>query len=113
GLQSLDLYRFISFFRLQESKAALYVAGCLSSQVISNVPATILLAPVTADRWRVLLYAVNAGGCGTIIASLANLLGWQIYREERRVAEPFLWRFLILNVVFLVLVGGGAWLVVN
>jgi Na+/H+ antiporter NhaD/arsenite permease-like protein len=69
--------------------------------MISNVPATILLSPIAADRWQELLYGVNAGGCGTIIASLANLLGWRIYVREWNRDPRFFWRFTALNFVFL------------
>ena len=88
----------------------LYLAGTLVSQVVSNVPAAVLLAPVAAARWRLLLYAVNAGGCGTLIASLANLLGWQIYRAESGRDPVFLRRYLRINFLFLAIVAPAAYL---
>lgn len=112
GLQSLNLYRLAGPLHLSQSRGAFFLAGCVTSQFLSNVPATILLAPLAALRWKLLLYSVNAAGCGTIIASLANLLGWQIFRRESPSAEPFLGRFFILNLVFLFLIGSGAWLLV-
>jgi di/tricarboxylate transporter len=51
----------------------LYAAGIAVSQLISNVPATIALAEYTAD-WHVLAYAVNIGGFGLAVGSLANLI---------------------------------------
>ncbi len=50
----------------------------LASQVISNVPAAVLLSGFTAD-WRSLLAGVNVGGLGTPIASLASLISLKIY----------------------------------
>jgi Na+/H+ antiporter NhaD/arsenite permease-like protein len=90
----------------------LFTAGLLFSQAISNVPAAVLLAPFAAGRWRTLLYAVNAGGCGTLIASLANLLGWQIYLRERGPDSVYLPRFLAVSFVFLAVLGMAAFLLV-
>src|SRR4029077_10098895 len=86
-------------------------------QLISNVPATILLSPLAAARWRELLYGVNAGGCGTIIASLAHLLGWQILSRASGEGSPrpinrsrFFWRMTALNFAFLAWAAIGGWI---
>ena len=50
----------------------------LASQVISNVPAAVLLAGFTQD-WPGLLAGVNIGGLGTPIASLASLISLKFY----------------------------------
>jgi Na+/H+ antiporter NhaD/arsenite permease-like protein len=92
GLRSMNAY---------PRGANLYVASIALSQVISNVPATILLSPLAAGKWRELLYGVNAGGCGTIIASLANLLGWRIYVRGWNRDPRFFWRLTALNFAFL------------
>ncbi|HEX9985632.1 MAG TPA: SLC13 family permease [Thermoanaerobaculia bacterium] len=86
-----------------------YWSAIALSQVISNVPATVLLAPFAND-WRELLYGANAGGCGTIIASLANLLGWRIYVRESGRDRRFFWRLTAINVLFLVWAAAGGWL---
>lgn len=49
-----------------------------TSQVISNVPAAVLLSGFT-DQWRGLLAGVNIGGLGTPIASLASLITLKLY----------------------------------
>jgi len=49
-----------------------------TSQVISNVPAAVLLSGFT-DQWRDLLAGVNIGGLGTPIASLASLISLKLY----------------------------------
>ena len=49
-----------------------------ASQVISNVPAAVLLSGFT-DNWRELLSGVNIGGLGTPIASLASLITFREY----------------------------------
>ena len=88
----------------------LYLTAVALSQVISNVPATVLLTPFANGNWRELLYGVNAGGCGTIIASLANLLGWRIYVRESGREPRFFRRLTALNFAFLAWIGIGAWL---
>jgi Na+/H+ antiporter NhaD/arsenite permease-like protein len=93
--------------------AHLYFASIGLSQVISNVPATVLLSPLAHGEWRTLLYGVNAGGCGTIIASLANLLGWRIYVRESGRDPRFFWRLTAVNIVFLAWVTGGGWLLLS
>ena len=50
--------------------------GILLSQCISNVPAAILLSGFT-DAVRPLLYGVNIGGLGTLIASLASVISYR------------------------------------
>ncbi|MEA2491050.1 MAG: hypothetical protein QOH21_2842 [Acidobacteriota bacterium] len=92
--------------------ANLYATGIGLSQIISNVPATVLLSSFTSD-WRELLYSVNAGGCGTIIASLANLLGWRIYVRESGREPHFFRRLTAINVAFLVWAGLGGWVLLT
>ena len=102
GLRTFDIVAMMG--------GSLYLMAILLSQVISNVPATILLTPVANGEWRELLYGVSAGGCGTIIASLANLLGWRIYVRESNRDPRFFWRLTTINFVFLAWAGVGGWL---
>ena len=83
------------------------------SQVISNVPATILLAGSANPAWIALLYGVSAGGCGTIIASLANLLGWRIYVRESNRDPRFFRRLTAINFAFLAWAAAGGWLLLK
>lgn len=85
----------------------LYATSIVLSQFISNVPATVLLSPFANGDWRTLLYGVNAGGCGTIIASLANLLGWRIYVRESGRDPRFFRRLTALNFAMLAWVAAG------
>ena len=55
--------------------------GALLSQVISNVPAAVMLAGFTKNGTALLL-GVNLGGLGTMIASLASLISFQFYRKS-------------------------------
>lgn len=52
----------------------------LLSQVISNVPAAVMLSGFTENGTQLLLGA-DLGGFGTLIASLASLISFQIYRK--------------------------------
>jgi Na+/H+ antiporter NhaD/arsenite permease-like protein len=91
------------------ARSQTYYTSIALSQVISNVPATVLLTPFARGDWRALLYGVSAGGCGTIIASLANLLGWRIYVRESGRDPRFLWRLTAINFAFLAWAGLGGW----
>lgn len=53
----------------------------LCSQMISNVPAAILLSGFTQE-YRGLLQGVNIGGLGTLIASLASLVSYKFFAAE-------------------------------
>ena len=48
----------------------------LTSQFISNMPATLLLAGFS-DAWDALIVGTNLGGLGTLIASMASLVSYR------------------------------------
>ena len=74
-----------------------------TSQIISNVPAAVLLSGFTKD-WETLLAGVNIGGLGTPVASLASLITLKLYmKSEGASILKFLSVFTIVNVVFLAL----------
>ncbi len=89
-------------------KNALLTAA-LSSQVISNVPAAVLLSEFT-ENGRALLAGVNIGGLGTPIASLASLISLKLYSAEAGTATGgtgrYMKLFMIFNVVGLILLLG-------
>lgn len=72
-----------------------YLAGVLTSQVISNVPATILLRGHVHDL-SALAAGVNVGGYGVMIGSLASLIalrlvgGMRVIGVFHLIAVPFL-----------------------
>lgn len=70
------------FFSKLLGQSAL-ITSALASQVISNVPAAILLAPFV-DGYQSLLIGVNIGGAGTLIASLASLIAFNHFRAIKR-----------------------------
>lgn len=76
--------------------------GALFSQCISNVPAAILLSGFT-DQALPLLYGVNVGGLGTLIASLASVISYRLYSGSRNARKgAYLKVFTLYNVLFLV-----------
>lgn len=88
--------------------ASALLVGTASCQVISNVPSAVLLSRFTND-YRNLLVAVNIGGLGTPIASLASLITLGEFR--RRMPGKtlrYLALFSLINFSFLaVLIGTG------
>ncbi len=80
------------------------LVGAVLSQVISNVPAAVLLSGFTYNA-RGLLLGVNAGGCGTLIASLASLISYKLFCRELPDEKSRYFRiFTIWNLVFFVLI---------
>lgn len=56
-------------------------AAVLLSQVISNVPAAVLISGFTGQA-EALLIGVNIGGLGTLVASLASLISFKLYARS-------------------------------
>lgn len=78
-------------------------SGIVLSQVISNVPASIMLSGFT-EKWKPLLIGVNIGGLGTLVASLASLISYKLYvKSENSNPKKFLFVFSIYNFVFLII----------
>ncbi|MEO3946285.1 SLC13 family permease [Gorillibacterium sp. CAU 1737] len=80
-------------------KAVLFTSVGLS-QIISNVPAAVLLASFT-PHYRELLIGVSVGGLGTVVASLASLISYRLYSREYPPGR-YLAVFTLINVAFLV-----------
>lgn len=83
-----------------------YLTGILTSQVISNVPATVLLARFTTSA-QALFWGVNVGGLGTLVASLANLLALKqlLALGQRAHLKAFVRTFTALNLLGLLVLG--------
>ena len=56
--------------------------SALLSQGISNVPAAVMLSGFT-ENGTALMLGVDIGGFGTLIASLASLIAFQLYRRSK------------------------------
>ncbi len=76
--------------------------GILSCQCISNVPSAVLLSHFTND-YSSLLPAVNIGGCGTLIASLASLITFSEYKKHNpNTIFRYILKFTAINIFFIV-----------
>lgn len=85
--------------------------GILLSQVISNVPAAMLMSGFTSD-FSSLLLAVNLGGLGSLIASMASVISYKLYAAEYD-AKPgrYLGIFTAVNVTLLAILWSAMWLI--
>ena len=78
-----------------------FTVSVAASQIMSNVPAAMMLAGFT-ENWKALLLGVDVGALGTPVASLASLISLRIYGEEEDASQfNFLGVFSIVNVVCL------------
>ncbi len=79
----------------------IYLTTLLSCQFISNVPTSILLSKFT-DNYVPLLYGVNIGGLGSLIASLASLITFRNYMalNPDKILK-FLTLFTFINIIFI------------
>lgn len=79
------------------------IFGTLSCQFISNVPTAILLSNFT-NNYPALLVAVNIGGTGTLIASLASLITFREYlKNDPENIGVYLKKFTAYNLCFLII----------
>lgn len=77
------------------------LAGVISSQVVSNVPASLLLSSFTTD-YNALLTGVNLGGLGTLIASMASLISYKQFANTYNTEKGKYFRlFTGLSLLFL------------
>ncbi|MBR4304362.1 MAG: citrate transporter [Clostridia bacterium] len=82
------------------------VFSTLSCQVISNVPSAVLLSRFTLN-YRELLWGVNIGGAGTLIASLASLITFREYTAHNpRGSGRYIMLFSLFNFGFLIILTG-------
>ncbi len=81
-----------------EGAREVFLVSVLSSQAISNVPAALLFAKFT-DQWQALLWGVSVGGFGSLVGSLANLIGYKLYIDHYSTGDrlAFTVRFLVIG----------------
>ncbi|MCR4767605.1 MAG: anion permease [Saccharofermentans sp.] len=81
-------------------------AAILSSQIISNVPAAMLLSAFTQDG-KSLIIGTNLGGLGTLIASMASLITYRFHAALTKTQKDggkqgnYLLHFTVINVIML------------
>ena len=91
-----------------------YFVSILISQVISNVPAAIVLYPFSTNTGA-LLYGLDSAGLVSIIGSLASVINYRIYvREYPKGGLKFLAVFEIVSLIFFaIMVAPGYFLSAN
>ena len=96
---------FNSFFR-QWIMGNEVIFAIVSSQIISNVPAAILLSGFSTN-YEAIIVGINIGGFGTLIASMANLISYKIIvRAHYEFKIRYLIVFTVLNVILLLILFG-------
>ena len=118
------LLTFLCFFGLSDNlknlftgtfntKNHVFLFSALASQLVSNVPAALLFSKFTT-QWKELLWGTNVGGFGSPVGSLANLIAYKIYIENKEIKNPvsFTIKFLIIGYIFFFL-GIGFYFLIN
>jgi Na+/H+ antiporter NhaD/arsenite permease-like protein len=100
----------IAFFNLLFKKSIIgneVLWGIVASQIISNVPAAMLLTGFSTN-YEAIIIGINIGGFGTLIASMANLISYKILvREHGEFKIRYLAIFTLLNVILLAVLLGA------
>lgn len=82
------------------------LCGVVASQLISNVPAAVLLSSFSSN-YEAIIVGINIGGFGTLIASMANLISFKILvREFYEFKIKYLIVFTGLNAALLIILSG-------
>ena len=103
NLENIEFFRAL-FTRYIIGNEVLW--GVLASQLISNVPAAILLSGFSTN-YEAIIVGINIGGLGTLIASMANLISYKILvREFNEYKIRYLVLFTVLNLVLLFILIG-------
>lgn len=77
------------------------LAAVIASQVISNVPAALLLSDFTSDI-PALIVGTNIGGLGTLIASMASLISYKFIAQKKNLSKgKYVFWFTFANIIFL------------
>ena len=102
GNISSSVYIKELFDKFITSSNRVYFLSIFSSQIISNVPAAILISHFT-DNAKELILGVNIGGIGTLISSLASLISYKLYTKKKNKMEKkvYLKLFIYWNALFL------------
>ncbi|XRO76139.1 SLC13 family permease [Methanocaldococcus sp. 10A] len=94
GIKKLGI---INLFYIRGDDVMLMVYSSLLSQIISNVPAAVLLSNIY-NNWLPIAYGVNVGGNGTLISSFANLITLRL--SNRKVGIV---RFLLIGIIIYIM----------
>jgi len=102
NISNIKLIQSYLIFFLQKPNMP-YVSSIILSQLVSNVPCSILVSSFT-NNWKEVLLGVNIGGMGTLIASLASVISYKIYiNENEHKNKSYLYKFNVYNFISLIL----------
>ncbi len=88
------------------------IASVAASQIISNVPAALLLSGFTS-QWNMLIIGTNLGGLGTLIASMASLISYkQVAQHYPAEKGAYIRHFTVTNVGILGVMLAAFWIIV-
>ncbi len=108
GVGNLEHFPLISETIHSRMAGAELEAGILASQLISNVPAAVLLSGYT-ENGLALVAGTDIGGLGTLIASMASLISFRCYTQvEGHRTWDYLKSFTLWNLGFLLILYAGA-----
>lgn len=98
---------------LLNSDLSVYFTGLITSQFISNVPASVLLSTFTdAQFWKPLLQSVNVGAMGTLLASLASLITFKfVIKDFPNQGKTYIKTYTLLCVIYVIIITGVVFLV--
>jgi len=95
--QSVYLLKRLNFNHIN----TLFFSGAFLSQIISNVPTTVLLSQYSSN-FKIMAYGVNIGGNGLIIGSFANLIALNFLKKKSKylIFHIYSVPFFIITLVF-------------
>lgn len=103
NISSMDIVKNFMENILSSGKST-FISSILASQVISNVPATMLISAFT-PYYKELLLGVNIGGLGTLIASLASVISYKLYiKEYAEDSSNYMKEFALYNILGLIII---------
>jgi len=107
---SQNIAKIITIYITHPTHIFLLTAGL--SQIISNVPATLLIERFT-NEWKAILWGSNVGSFGSPIAAMANLIAYRLFvdYETKNSANKYLLKFTIFNIIIL-FVGIGLYFII-
>jgi Na+/H+ antiporter NhaD/arsenite permease-like protein len=108
-----NMKRVPEFYELAASLVGAHPleVSVVSSQFISNVPTTLLLSGF-CDQWRELIIGTNLGGLGTLIASMASLIGYKnVTRAYPDKKGRYLAVYTAVNVMFVIVLVVLSWII--
>jgi Na+/H+ antiporter NhaD/arsenite permease-like protein len=103
NLEEVSIIRTVLYTFLSEPYQV-YFSSIILSQIMSNVPTALLLTSFT-PHFNALLLGVNIGGLGTLIASLASLISYKLFRKHYKTMH-YMIKFTFYNILYLVILSG-------